>query len=108
MEPVDRLAARLDAASAAVEDAAAGMGGLWHDASVFGGDAPGLLGEAGRALHRQWTAALCDREREARHAAALLAETAAALRRTVAAYTSADETVAGDLAAAYPDGGGAP
>ena len=90
MDELHRLAARLDAAAANVALAAGTISGLHHHPAAFGVDAPGRAGEVGRVLYTRWTAALCTREREARRAAARLADTAVAVRGAAEAYAAAD------------------
>ena len=90
MDELHRLAARLDAAAASVAIAARSIGGLHHYPAAFGADAPGRVGEVGRVLYTRWTAALCTREREARRAAARLADTAVAVRGAAEAYAEVD------------------
>jgi hypothetical protein len=90
MDELHRLAARLDAAAVNVALAARTIGGLHHHPAGFGADAPGRVGHVGRVLYTRWTAALCTREREARRAAARLADTAVAVRGAAEAYADAD------------------
>lgn len=91
---VDQRTRRLDEAGAAVAAAAGGLARLPVEAAWFGADAAGWVGEVGRALHAQWTAALCDREREARAVAEGLSDLSWALRRVAQAYADADDTAA--------------
>lgn len=57
---------------------------------AFGVDAPGRLGELGRALHRHGAEALAARSREAAAHSARLGEVADRLRRTAAGYADTD------------------
>ncbi|HEU4422229.1 MAG TPA: hypothetical protein VFR67_06770 [Pilimelia sp.] len=90
MEQLQGLAARLDAAASGVAAAAAGLDHLDEGAGGFAADAPGRVGELGRLLYAQWTAALAARAREAAVAGARLAETASTLRIVEAGYADAD------------------
>lgn len=94
IDDLSERAARLDGAGAAITAAAAGLTGRSAGPGRFGADAPGRVGEIGRALHARWTAALCDREREARTLAEELSDLSCALRRAAAAYADTDDTVA--------------
>lgn len=60
---------------------------------AFGGDAPGALGDVGRALHRQVAAALAARAREAAAHGARLADAADQVRRAAADYDAVDRAV---------------
>jgi hypothetical protein len=105
MDDLHRLAGRLDAAAAALAVAARTLGGLHQHPAAFGADAPGRVGDVGRTLHTRWTAALCTREREARQAAARLADTAVAVRGAAEAYAEADRAAQGRLTRGRPAGG---
>jgi hypothetical protein len=94
MEVLHGLAARLEETATAVTTSAAPLGGLTYEPGAFGADAPGRLGDVGRALHSAWAEALPARQREAARAAALLAGTAEAVRRAAGAYTDADDAAA--------------
>lgn len=91
MEPLRRLADGLD-------HAATTFGGTrpdeWDPAQPAG-PGPGAPGEVTADLHRQVTAALHARTREASAAAAATADLAARLRTVAAGYTDADESAAG-------------
>jgi hypothetical protein len=91
MDDLRRLAARLEADAAAVTTAAAALDPLHVGARSFGADAPGAVGRLGRALHRDWTAALAARECEARDLAARVSDVAASLAGAAAAYAEADD-----------------
>ncbi|MFG2064818.1 type VII secretion target [Micromonospora sp. NPDC048871] len=94
MDNLRALAARLDEASASLSALSRSITAADPTQAVFGADAPGRPGEIGRALHRQWTAATGDRAREARAAAAKLADTADALRQAANRYVETDSLVA--------------
>jgi hypothetical protein len=86
-------AGHLDVAADTVADAgnAATRDGL--STADFGADAPGLLGELGRALHARWTTALDDRRDEAAEAAVRLTELAGSLRAASSGYADTDQAV---------------
>lgn len=91
MEVLRRFANRLDEAADRLSATAPAALHLAPPASAFGVDAPGCLGELGRALYAEVVAATTDRGREARVAAGWLAETADALRTAGDAYAASDE-----------------
>ncbi|HEX5594459.1 MAG TPA: hypothetical protein VFX61_00310 [Micromonosporaceae bacterium] len=88
MESLPTLAGRLDEAVVTLTTAVAATApaGL----TDFGADAPGRLGELGRALCGQWAATLDARMREASIAAELLTEAAATLRVASGSYAEVD------------------
>jgi hypothetical protein len=90
MDELHRLAARLDSSASAIEAGAAGLDELKDTPQFFGGDAPGRVGDLGRELHAQWTAAVYARRREARRAAERLTDLAAGLRSAADSYAAAD------------------
>lgn len=94
MESLGDLAVRLDAAADSVAEARAALEGFAFDPPGFAVDGPGRLGELGRALHAQWSAALAARSREAAAAGARLEDTAQAVRVSAAGYHEADESAA--------------
>ena len=87
MRSMHDLAGRLAAAG----DRLAGFDGQDPGAHAFGADAPGRLGELGRALHGVCVEALAARTREAAAHGARVGDLAAAVREAAAAYVSADE-----------------
>lgn len=91
MESLPHLAARFDEAAATLTGAGRRLVDLEQPGTAFGADAPGRLGEFGRALHGQWLAAFGARSREAVAAGARLADTAGTLRIVAADYADADE-----------------
>lgn len=94
MDPLRDLAARLDEAGDTLTDLARRVPATDPAHPAFGADAPGRLGEVGRALHRQWTAATDERSREAGTAAARLSSAAGAVRDAAQRYTETDAAVA--------------
>lgn len=90
METLTYLAARLDEAAVTLTGAAHTLVDLGPGSPAFGADAPGLLGDLGRALHGQWITAVGTRAREAAATAARLADAAAAVRAVAGAYADAD------------------
>ncbi|MFV2101921.1 hypothetical protein [Micromonospora sp. LOL_024] len=90
MDSLRALAGRLDEASATLTALSRSVTASDPAQVAFGTDAPGLPGEIGRALHRQWVAATGDRAREAHSAAAQLAAVAAALREAADRYSDTD------------------
>ncbi|HEY8534145.1 MAG TPA: hypothetical protein VIL44_09810 [Micromonospora sp.] len=90
MEGLRRFARRLDEAAALLSATAPAAVNLTPAASAFGADAPGRIGELGRALYAEVVAAATARSREARVAAGWLAETADALRAAGDAYAETD------------------
>jgi hypothetical protein len=84
------FAARLDVAAVALTRASTTLAGLDPGRVAFGGEAGGRMGEIGRALHAQLTAAIGARSNEAAAASAGVAETAQALHQAAAAYVDAD------------------
>jgi hypothetical protein len=88
---IDELAARVDAIGAALGGHGRRLADAGPGPAAFGGDGPGRVGEVGRALHRQWSAALVAREREAAAHGARLGEFGAALRSVADAYREVDD-----------------
>lgn len=91
MDSLRDAARRLDAAAANLTDTASALDATRPTARDFGADTPGALGELGRALSGRWAAATDVRVRAAVAAAALLTETAAALRVAAESYTDTDD-----------------
>lgn len=91
MESLRRLAGRLDEAAALLAAGARAADGAVPSAVAFGGDAPGRLGELGRALHTEALSTAVARGREAASAAGRLTETARALRAASDAYAESDD-----------------
>ncbi|MEJ3749740.1 hypothetical protein WEI85_41595 [Actinomycetes bacterium KLBMP 9797] len=92
MESLSPLAGRFDAAAAGLVDAGRRLTGAEPSPAALGADAPGRLGELGRALHGQWAGALGARAREAAAVSMRLAEAAGTLRAAVADYAGVDDT----------------
>jgi hypothetical protein len=93
---VDNLrttATQLDAAAETIADSGAAVTRAGLSTTDFGADAPGWLGELGRAMHGRWTTALDDRHDEAVEAAARLAELAASVRTASSGYADTDQAV---------------
>ena len=88
---IEDLANRIDAAGDALAGASTTLSLADPGARAFGADAAGGLGELGRALHRQFAAALAARGREAAAHGARLADTAQALRLVAAGYRGAED-----------------
>jgi hypothetical protein len=93
MDSLREAAARVDAAADAIADTGVAVGRDGLSAADFGADAPGWLGELGRALHGRWTAAVGDRRAEAAAAATRLAELAGSLREASSGYADTDHAV---------------
>jgi hypothetical protein len=93
VESLRAAAGRLDAAADSIVDAghAVSLDGL--SPADFGAEAPGRLGELGRALHGRWAAALEDRRGEAAQAGARLADLAGSLRVASSGYADTDQAV---------------
>jgi hypothetical protein len=94
MDALISAAGRLDAAASAMASASRALGETGPPAGAFGADAPGRLGELGRALHGRWLATTGERSREAAALGARLADAAAALRVAAAGYAASDERAA--------------
>jgi hypothetical protein len=77
---LDDLARRIDAAADVLAGRSTTITLADPGARAFGADATGRAGELGRALHRQFSAAMSARSREAAAHGARLADTAHALR----------------------------
>lgn len=92
MESLRDLAGRLDNASGTLADLARRMPYGGPGEYAFHADGPGRLGEVGRALHRQWLAALDHRTRELAATAERLTDTAAAVRIAATEYADSDDT----------------
>ncbi|HEX5541047.1 MAG TPA: hypothetical protein VFX60_05725 [Micromonospora sp.] len=88
MGSLPALAGRLDEAAATLTTTA--MATVSPPQRTFGADMPGRFGELGRALAGQCVVAIDARLREAREAAELLAETAAAARSAADSYADVD------------------
>jgi hypothetical protein len=87
---LEDLAHRIDAMGDALANTSALVALADLGAHAFGGDAPGALGELGRALHRRFTVALTARGHEAAAHAARLAATAEAVRGVASGYRDTD------------------
>lgn len=90
MESLRVVVGRLSAAAESVAEAGNGLAVDGPPGQDFGVDAPGRLGEVGRALYGRWLAAADDRRREAADASARLGELAGSLRRAATAYDDTD------------------
>ena len=91
MDSLRDLAGRLDEAGGTLAGVARELAYAGPPETAFGVDAPGRLGEVGRALHEQWVAATDSRAREATTTADRLAATAAALRVAATGYADTDD-----------------
>lgn len=90
METLRRLAVELDDVAATLSAVAYAVTASDPPQAAFGADAPGRLGEVGRALHGGWSGATAFRAREALAAAARIEAIAAAVREAANAYAEAD------------------
>ena len=99
---LDDLQRRLDSAASRLSAAAAALGRFDPGPQSLGAAAPGRLGDLGRALSTQLTAALDAHERQAGAAAGRLGGLATDMRAATAAY---GETDAARAAAARDHGG---
>jgi hypothetical protein len=88
---LEQVADRMDAAAAELTSAGAALVGVEPAPRSFGAAAGGRLGELGRALHGQCSAALGARAREAAAHGARLADSAQVLRSVAAGYAAADD-----------------
>ncbi|HET8641837.1 MAG TPA: hypothetical protein VFM37_07855 [Pseudonocardiaceae bacterium] len=86
------LASQIDASSQVLAGASVRVSDLVPPPAAFGADAPGRLGELGRALHAQVAAALAARSREAAAHGARLGDVAEMLRWVGASYAEAEES----------------
>ena len=94
MDALTSAAGRLDAAASAMASASRALGEAGLPAGAFGADAPGRLGELGRALHGRWLTTTGERSREAAALGARLSDAASALRVAAAGYAASDERAA--------------
>ena len=88
---IDDLAVRVAALGDEVSGGASALSRTDPGPTAFGGDAPGRLGELGRALHARTAEALAAREREAAAAGARLADLAGSLRAAAAGYRDVED-----------------
>lgn len=88
---IDELAGRIGALGDEVSGAAARLGRTDPGPAAFVGDGSGRLGDLGRALHTQWSAALAARQREAAATGARLTDLAAALRTAAGGYRDVED-----------------
>jgi len=86
------FAVALRQAGQALTDAATQVGAVDPGGAAFGSAAPGVFGELGRRLHRQWSSALRAREAEARDQADRMADLAGTLRKATETYVETDLT----------------
>ncbi|HKE67521.1 MAG TPA: hypothetical protein VKB59_23220 [Micromonosporaceae bacterium] len=100
---LDELETRLDAAADRLARAARALPGLDPGSRPFGADGPGRLGELGRAMSTQFTAALDARDRAAGSAGSAVAHLGAGMRHAAAGYRDVDA----DRGGQSPAGGGA-
>jgi hypothetical protein len=91
MDSLADLATRLDDAAAVLGGAGKRLTGPGPHGAAFGADAPGRMGELGRALQAEWERALGARAREAAVTAARLADAAQTLRVVAGGYADADD-----------------
>jgi hypothetical protein len=87
---LEDLAARLAAAGDRLAGTGAALAACDPGARAFGADAPGHLGELGRALHDRCASALAARARESAAHAARLADLAAEVRAAATGYADAE------------------
>jgi hypothetical protein len=87
---LDDLEKRLDAAATRLTRAAAALQRLDPGARAFGADGPGRLGDLGRAMSSQFTAALDVRDRQAGTAATTVGNLSDGMRHAAAGYRDAD------------------
>ena len=91
MDSLREHADRIERAAVDLANAASALAAAAPAEQDFGVDAPGQLGELGRALHGQWAAAVDARIREAALAADLLIDAADVLRTAVDTYAETDD-----------------
>ena len=91
MDSLRQLAGRFDEAATTLTGASHRLAGIEPPSLTFGADAPGRLGELGRALYGQWLGAFGARAREAAAAGARLSDAAGTLRVVAADYSDVDE-----------------
>ena len=87
---LDDVARQLAAAGALLTEASGRLGRYDPAPAAFGGNAPGHLGDLGRAFYRQWNGALSSREREAAAHGVRLTDLAVAVRAAAAGYADAE------------------
>ena len=92
---LDELEKRLDAATTRLARAAGALPRLEPGARAFGADGPGRLGDLGRAMSAQFTAALDARDRQASRAATTLGNLSDGVRHAAAGYREADANRSG-------------
>jgi hypothetical protein len=88
---LDDLADGLDAAGDELAGASTTVTLVDPGSRAFGADAPGALGELGRALHLRLSAALTARSREAAAHGARFADAAQSMRRVAEGYHDAED-----------------
>jgi hypothetical protein len=88
---LDDVAAALRMAGEELSTASAALGELAPEAPAFGVDAPGRLGELGRALHATCVAALTARGREATALGARLSDSAYLVQAVAAGYRDVEQ-----------------
>lgn len=93
MDILHAAAGRLDAAADTIADTGNAATRDELSTADFGADAPGWLGEVGRALHGRWALALDDRRDEAAVVAARLTDLAGSLRAASSGYADTDQAV---------------
>lgn len=89
------IAARLGLAADEMGEAASRLADLDPGGRGYGAQAPGRVGELGRALHADGTAALIARCREATALSARLSDSAQAVLAVAAAYRDAERAAYG-------------
>ncbi|HEY7176843.1 MAG TPA: hypothetical protein VH442_18180 [Micromonosporaceae bacterium] len=87
---LDDLERRLDTAAGRLARAASALPRLDPGARAFGADGPGRLGELGRAMSAQFTAALDARDRQAAAAGDAVGTLGAGMRHAAAGYRDVD------------------
>jgi hypothetical protein len=85
------VAARLRAAGEELGTAGAALGELDPGPQAFGVDAPGRLGELGRALNAQCAVALATRSREATALGARVSDSAYLVEAVAASYRDVEQ-----------------
>jgi hypothetical protein len=95
---LDDLEKQLDAVATRLARAATALPRLDPGARAFGADGPGRLGDLGRAMSAQFTAALDASDRQAGTAATTVGELSDGMRRAAAGYRDAEANRGGSSA----------
>jgi hypothetical protein len=99
---LDDLEKRLDTAATRLARAATALTQLDPGARAFGADGPGRLGDLGRAMSTQFTAALDARDRQAGAAGTEVTRLGDGMRHAAASYRETDANRGGT---SHGDGG---